>query len=137
MMLTILRMAFLTYVRVLLCLQSLYLGFWAWAFWPRRAVPPQFWAALGFALLLAFLGLAGIAVAVLLRQGRRWAAMAAIGIEALWAAVAVALVYKTLKDWPLDWQFLQLVTAAAALFLAALAGLLLRPVRAYAGLVRR
>ena len=48
--------------------------------------PPQFWAALGLALLFAVLGLAGI---------------------------------------------------AAAPFLAALAGLLLRPARPYAGLVRR
>jgi hypothetical protein len=51
--------------------------------------------------------------------------------------LAAALAYKTLKDWPLDFHFLCLVTAAATLFLVAIAGLLLRPVRAYAGLVRR
>jgi len=51
--------------------------------------------------------------------------------------VAAALGYKTLKDWPLDWQFLWQVTAGAALFLVAVVGLLLPPVRAYAGLVRR
>jgi hypothetical protein len=75
--------------------------------------------------------------AVLLRRGRRWAAIAAIVIEALWAAVAAALGYKTLKDWPLNWQLLPELTAGTALFLVAVAGLLLRPVRAYAGLVRR
>jgi hypothetical protein len=137
MMLTILRTAFLAYVRVLLCLQGLYLGFWAWVLWPRRESPTQFWAPLGLALILALLGLAEITAALLLRRGRRWAAIAAILIEALWAAVAAALGYKTLKDWPLDLQFLWQVTAAAALFLVAVAGLLLRPVRAYAGLVRR
>jgi hypothetical protein len=53
------------------------------------------------------------------------------------AAVAAALRCKTLKDWPLDWQLLPELTVAAALFLVAVAGLLLRPVRAYTGLVRR
>jgi hypothetical protein len=137
MMLTIVRTAFLAYVRVLLCLQSMYVGFWAWALWPERETPTQFWAPLGLAVLFAFLGLAGIATAFLLRRGRRWAAIAAILIEALWAAVAAALGYKTLKDWPLDWQLLQLLTAGAALLLATVAGLLLPPVRAYSGLVRR
>jgi hypothetical protein len=136
MLLTILRTAFLAYVRVLLCLQGMYLGFWAWTLWPRREPDTQFWVPLGLALLLAFLGLAGIVAALLLRRGRRFAAIAAILIEALWAAVAAALGYKTLKDWPLDWQFLRDVTAGAGLFLVAVAGLLLRPVRAYAGLVR-
>jgi hypothetical protein len=137
MVLTILRTAFLAYVRVLLCLQSMYLGFWAWALWPDRETPTQFWAPLGLALLFAFLGLAGIVAALLLRRGRRWAAIAAILIEALWAAVAAALGYKTLKDWPFDWQLLWQLTAGAALFLVTVAGLLLPPVRAYAGLVRR
>ena len=136
MVLTILRTAFLAYVRVLLCLQGLYLWFWALAFWPVRAPHTAFWAWLGLAPLFGFLGLAGIATAILLQRGRRWAAIAAILIEALWAAMAAVLAYKTLKDWPLDWQFLQLVTAAAALSLVTVAGLLLRPVRAYAGFVR-
>jgi hypothetical protein len=137
MILTILRTAFLAYVRVLLCLQSMYLGFWAWTLWPDRETPTQFWAPLGLALLFTFLALAGILVALLLRRGRRWAAIAAILIEALWAAVAAALGYKTLRDWPLDLQLLWQLTAGAALFVVTVAGLLLPPVRAYAGLVRR
>ena len=137
MLLTVLRTAFLAYVRVLLCLQSLYMGFWAWNFWPGSEPHSQFLAALGLMLLFTFLGLAGIAAALLLRRGRRAAAMAAILIEALWAAVAAALWYKTLKDWPFNLQLLEQVTAAAALFLVAAVGLLLPPVRAYAGLVRR
>ena len=75
--------------------------------------------------------------ALLLRRGRRWAATTAILIEALWAAVAAAVGYKTLRDWPLDWPLLQVATAGAVLFLVAVGGLLLPPVRAYAGLVRR
>jgi uncharacterized membrane protein (UPF0136 family) len=134
MMLTILRTAFLAYVRVLLCLQGMYLGFWAWVCWPGRGPHTQFWALLGLALLFTFLGLAAIVAALLLRRGRRWAAIAAILIEALWAAVAGALGYKTLKDWPLDLQFLWQVTAGTALFLVAVVGLLLPPVRAYTGL---
>jgi hypothetical protein len=137
MMLTILRTAFLAYVRVLLCLQGLYLGFWAWGLWPGRAPQGDFWALLVLALVLAFIALATIAAAVLLRPGHRWAAIAAILIEALWGTLAAAIAYKTLKDWPLDLHLLGEVTAAAALFGVAVIGLLLRPVRAYAGLVRR
>jgi hypothetical protein len=137
MMLTMLRTAFLAYVRVLLCLQSMALGLSALALWPTRETSTQFWPTLGLALLFTFLCLAGIAVALLLRRGRRWAAIAAIIIEALWALVAAALGYKTLKDWPLDFQVLCLSTAATALFLVTVAGLLLPPVRSYAGLVRR
>jgi hypothetical protein len=137
MMQTILRTAFLAYVRVLLCLQGLFLGFWTLAWWPARGTPTKFWASLGLTLLFAFLGLAWIVTAILLRRGRRWAAIAAIVFEALWAALAAALAYKTLKDWPFNWEFFQQVTAGAALFLVAVVGLLLRPVRAYAGLVRR
>jgi hypothetical protein len=137
MVLTILRTAFLAYVRVLLCLQSLYLGFWAWVFWPGRDPHTAFLARAGLTLLFAFLGLAGIAAALLLRRGRRWAAIAAILIEALWAALAAAIAYKTLRDWPLDLQLLGEMTMAAALFLVAVAGLLLPPVRAYSGLTRR
>lgn len=107
MLLTILRTTFLAYVRVLLCLQSMYLGFWAWVLWPDRESGTQFWMHLGLALLFTFLGLAGIVTALLLRRGRRWAAIAAILIETLWAAVAAAVGYKTLKDWPIDWQILE------------------------------
>ena len=90
MMLTILRTAFLAYVRVLLCLQGLYLGFWAWGLWPGRAPQGDFWALLALDLVLVFFALATIVAAVLLRPGRRWAAVAAILIEALWATLAAA-----------------------------------------------
>ena len=137
MLLTILRTTFLAYVRVLLCLQGMYLGFWVWVLWPGRDPGAQFWARLGLALLFTVLGLAGIAAALLLRRGRRWAAITALLIELLWAALAAAIGYKILKDWPIDFPLLELVTAAAALFSVAVLGLLLRPVRVYAGLVRR
>ena len=71
MMLTILRTAFLAYVRVLLGLQGLYLGFWAWALWPSRAPQGDFLALLGLVLFLGFLGLVTIGAAVLIRPGRR------------------------------------------------------------------
>jgi hypothetical protein len=131
------RTAFLAYVRVLLCLQGLYLGFWAFALWPGGQPRGQFFGALGLELLVAFIGLLGIVAAVLLRPGRRWAAITAILIEVLWAAVAALAGYEILRDWPIDWRLLGLVTVAGALFLIAVAGLLLRPVRAYAGLARR
>ena len=61
-------------------------------------------------------------------------AIAAIVIEALWAAAAALLGY---VGWISGTPALALLLfALAALFLAAAVGLLLRPVRAYAGLVR-
>jgi hypothetical protein len=47
-------------------------------------------------------GLAEIVAALLLRRGRRWAAVAAILIEALWAALAAAMAYKTVDRSPLN-----------------------------------
>ena len=129
-LLTVLRTAFLVYVRVLLFLQGLFLVFLVWAVF-SRGVP------IAIVLLVSFLGLAQIVTALLLRRGRRWAAISAILIEALWALAAAALGYKTIRDWPLDLQLLEQLTAVTALFLATIFGLLLRPVRAYAGLVRR
>jgi len=147
----VLRTAFLVYVRVLLCLQGLFLLFLAWAFisdrghgLPGRGSGPTLWPLVAFALILALLGLAIILTAVMLRRGRRRAAMAAIAIESLWAVAAAAIVLDTLReavdafeygghpDEALPWW----LYAAATLFLVAIVGLLLRPVRAYTGLVR-
>jgi hypothetical protein len=129
-LLTVLRTAFLVYVRVLLFLQGLFLLFLVWAVF--SGVP------IAIVLLFSFLGLAQIVTALMLRRGRRWAAISAILIEVLWALVAAALGYKTLKDWPpLDLQALWQLTAVTALSLVTIFGLLVRPVRAYAGLVRR
>jgi len=129
-LLTVLRTAFLVYVRVLLCLQGVLLVFLGWAVF-SGGVP------IAVVLILCLLGLVEIATALLLRRGRRAAAISAILIEVLWALVAAALGYKTLKDWPLNLQLLEHLTAVTALFLVTIFGLLLRPVRAYAGLVRR
>src|ERR1700733_15500986 len=129
-LLTVLRTAFLVYVRVLLFLQGLFLVFLVWAVF-SRGVP------IAIVLVFSLLGLAQIVTALLLRRGRRWAAISAILIEALWALAAAALGYKTIKDWPLNLQLAEQLTAVTALFLVTIFGLALRPVRAYAGLVRR
>ena len=150
--LIMLRTAFLVYVRVLLGLQGLGLLFLAWAFisdrrsgLPGRGSGGIIWPLVGFGLTVALLGLAVILTAVRLRRGRRRAAMAAIAIESLTAVAAAAIVLDTLReavdafeygghpDVALPWWLF----AAAALSLVAIVGLLLRPVRAYSGLVRR
>jgi hypothetical protein len=147
----VLRTAFLVYVRVLLCLQGLGLLFLAWGIIPDRGhgLPGRgsgaiLWPLVSLALILTILGLAVILTAVLLRRGRPRAAMAAIAIESLWAVTAAAIVLDTLReavdafeygghpDEALPWW----LYAAAMLFLIAIVGLLLRPVRAYTGLVR-
>jgi hypothetical protein len=131
------RTAFLVYVRLLLCLQGLYLGFWTLMLSPRSVSQTGFVPQLGLAALFAALGLTGIVVAVALRPGRRWAVIIAIVIELLWAAAAAALGVETLREWPIDVNLLGLLTIVGALLLATVAGLLTRPVRAYAGLSRR
>ncbi|HEY6791459.1 MAG TPA: hypothetical protein VI365_29520 [Trebonia sp.] len=128
-----LRTAFLAYVRVLLCLQGMYLLFFAWILFHGQGPDTRFRALIALALIATFLGLAGIVTAVLLRRGRRGAAIAAIAIEALWAAAAAAIGYEASRSESLVWQLF----AGAALFLATVVGLLLPPVRGYAGLVRR
>jgi hypothetical protein len=144
-----LRTAFLVYVRVLLCLQGAFLLFLAAGILPVGRVGggglgPGDWPLLVPALILAVGGLALIATAILLRRGRRRAAMAVIAIEALWTVAAAALAADALRDavdafeygghpsGPPWWLFL-----AAPLLLVTLIGLLLRPFRGYAGLVRR
>jgi hypothetical protein len=137
MMRTMLRTAFLVYVRVLLCLEGAYLGLWAWQFSPFREPHIQFGIRLGLTLIFVFLGLVPVVAALRLRRGRRWAAITAILFEALWVVLAASLWYETLKEWPFDWSLFQRLTLAGVLCLAAVVGLLLRPVRAYTGLVRR
>jgi hypothetical protein len=133
MMLTVLRTAFLAYVRVLLCLQGLYLGLYGWLLFLDRGPATRFGTLLALALIATLLGLAEIVTAFLLRRGQRKAAIAAIVIEALWAAVATAVGYAASAGGNLAWPLF----AVAALVLVAVAGLLLPPVRAYAGLARR
>jgi hypothetical protein len=142
--LIMLRTAFLVYVRVLLCLQGASLLFLAGVTVFGGGLGTARWALLALALIAALFGLAGIAAAVLLRPGRRPAAIAAIAIEALWAVAACTIVIDALRDAvdafeyggrvsePPWWLF-----AGAVLFLMTIVGLLLRPVRAYGGLVRR
>jgi hypothetical protein len=140
-----LRTAFLVYVRVLLCLQGLCLVVLPWLIFPYRG-GARLWPLIATAVLVTLLGLAPIATALMLRRGRRRAAVAAIMIEAVWAVAACAVVLEALRtsvdafeyggtgtSETLLWRFL----AVAAVLLVTVAGLLLRPVRAYAGLVRR
>jgi hypothetical protein len=140
-----LRTAFLVYVRVLLCLQGLCLVFFPWLIFPSRG-GARLWPLIALAVLATLLGVATIATAVMLRRGRRRAAVAAIMIEALWAAAACALVLDTLRTSVDAFEYGGIGTsetvllqflAVAAVLLVTVAGLLLRPVRAYAGLVRR
>jgi hypothetical protein len=141
-----LRTAFLVYVRVLLCLQGLCLVVLPWLIFPYRG-GARLWPLIAMAMLVTLLGLAPIATALMLRPGRRRAAAAAIVIEAAWAVAACAVVLEALRtsvdafeygyggtgSETLLWRFL----AVAAVLLVTVAGLLLRPVRAYSGLIRR
>jgi hypothetical protein len=145
MVLIMLRTAFFVYVRVLLCLQGLFLLFLAGVIIFGGGLGTARGPLTALSLIVALFGLAGIVTAVRLRRDRRRAAIAAIAIESLWAVAAAAIVLDTLRetvdafeygghpDEALPWW----LYAAGALFLVAIIGLLLRPVRAYAGLARR
>jgi hypothetical protein len=125
-----LRTAFLAYARVLLCLQGTYLTFQVWKDFCDSANV----VVLSFALIGTYLGLVGILTAVMLRRGRRRAMIAAIAIEALWVAGAAALGnLGRFSGGQGEFRFF----AMAALSFITLAGLLLPPARAYAGLARR
>jgi hypothetical protein len=120
---TVLRTAFLAYVRVILCLQGMFLVFLGWALTTGQWTSAWFWTLLA-------LGLPEIVTAVLLWRGRRGAAIAAIVIEALWAAAAVGLGFEASVSGGLT-RRLSPVFPAAALFLATVVGLLLPTVRVY------
>ena len=91
-----LRTAFLVYVRVLLCLQGLCLVVLPWLIFPYRG-GARLWPLIAMALLVSLLGLATIVTAIMLRRGRRRAAVAAIMIEAVWAVAACAVVLEALR----------------------------------------
>ncbi len=77
------------------------------------------------ALVASALAAAGVVTAVLMKQGRKWAAVSAIVIEGLWTVAA--LMSAALPPGPPRWEYL----LGAAFSLTALTGLLLRPVRSY------
>jgi hypothetical protein len=143
--LIVLRTAFFIYVRVLLCLQGVFLPFLAGVLIFGQGLDGARGPLIVPMAIAAVFGLAGILTAVRLGPDRPRAAMAAIAIESLWAAAVAAIVLETLHeavdafeygghpDQSIPWW----LYAAGALFLVAIVGLLLRPVRAYAGLVRR
>lgn len=121
-----LRTAFLAYVRVLLCLQSVYLTFQVWKDFSSVADVLE----LSFALIGTYLGLVGILTAVTLRRGRRGPLISGIAVEALWAAGAGALGnLGRYSGGQGEFRFFALAT----LSLVAMAGLSLRPSRVYAG----
>ena len=91
-----LRTAFLVYVRVLLCLQGLFLVVLPWLLFSARG-GTALWPMIALGLPVALIGLATIATAVMLRRGRRRAAVAAIMIEAVWAVAACAVVLEALR----------------------------------------
>lgn len=119
------RKAVLAYVRTLLWLQGLYLLLAGWLVFIGRGPDTRFVATLGLAVAGTLLGGAEIVTAVLLSRGRVQA-LAAIVIQALWTAAAVAGYLVSLSGAPV-WQYF----AGAALFLAGIAGLLLPSVRAF------
>ncbi len=51
--------------------------------------------------------------------------------------IGMSVRFRALMRWPPDWQFVWQLSAGAVLFLVTIVGLLLPPVRAYAGLVQR
>src|ERR1700722_5083893 len=113
------------YTRILLCLQAVFIAVIAWYILltiepgaPRQA------NTIG-ALIASVLAAIGVATAVLMKRGRRAAAVAAFAIETLWDVVS--FVNAALPAGPPRSEYL----LGGVLSLIALVGLLLSPVRSY------
>ena len=111
------------FTRALLCIQGVFIGTLGWAAWaavpPGESRTPNTIAA----LLASVVAVSSFATAVHMRQGRKWAAISAVAIEALWAVAS--LWDAMLPAGPPRWQYI----LGFALALAALTGLALKPVR--------
>lgn len=118
--------AALVYMRLLLCLQGLYLVFLGWLVFLGRDPGASVHGALAFVLVYSVLGLGEIVTAILLRRGRPGVMIAAIVTAALWM-VPVVVGFTSRLSAGLGWQFPVFVI----LFLLTIAGLLLPPVRLY------
>jgi hypothetical protein len=118
------------FTQALLCIQAVFIAAIAWAalatLEPGVSRAPNTTAA----LLASALAAASVATAMLMKQGRKWAAVSAIAIEGLWTVAA--LVYAALPEGPPRSQYL----LGFAFSLTALIGLLLKPVRSYFAITR-
>jgi uncharacterized membrane protein YccC len=117
----------LGFTRLLLCIQGVFIATITWALLlglqpgdPRT--PNMIGALVGSAIALG-----SFAIAWRIGRGRRWAAASALAIEGLWAAVA--FVSAALPPGPSRWDYIFGFLVA----LAAITGLLVRPVRLYLG----
>jgi hypothetical protein len=128
----LMRIIVLVYVCALLVVQGLFHLIFGWLDFLGRGPDTQWVAFFLLALITTVLGAVEISVAVFLTRGRRWAAVAAIVIEALWIAIAVVSAASDSGGPPVGQYYVGTV-----LFLAAIIGLLFKPVRSYCGLVRR
>jgi hypothetical protein len=118
------------FTQALLCIQAVFIAAFAWTalatLEPGVSRAPNTTAA----LLASALAAASVVTAMLMKQGRTWAAVSAIAIEGLWTVTA--LVVAALPEGPPRWQYL----LGFALSLTALIGLLLKPVRSYFAVTR-
>jgi hypothetical protein len=94
---------------------------------------PDAASALLFALVLiaTVFALAGISVALMMRQRRRWPAIVAMVIEVMWVGIALVSAH---ADAGMGQSGVGLYWVYPLPFLAAVVGLLLKPVRSYFGL---
>jgi hypothetical protein len=119
------------FTRALLCIQAVFIATIAWAallgLQPGDPRTPNIIAAMVASAVAAF----GIAVAILMKRGRRWAAVSAFAAECAWTALALGSA--ALPPGPSRWQYL----LGAALSLTAVTGLSLKPVRSYFAVARR
>jgi hypothetical protein len=132
MLTTLARRIVLIYVCALLVVQGLFHVIFGWLAFLGRGPDTRWVAFFLLALIATALGAVEVSAAVFLTRGRRWAAIVAIVLEVLWTAIAVVSAASDSGGPPVGQYYV-----GAALFLAAIIGLLLKPVRSYCGLARR
>jgi hypothetical protein len=125
---TLMRRAIIIYVRVLLCVQSLFIAFVWWAGFLGRGPDTASALLLAVALIATVFALAGISVALMMKQGRRWPSIVAMAIEVLWIGIALVSAHAEAE---MGKSGVGLYCLYPLPFLAAVVGLLLimRPVR--------
>jgi hypothetical protein len=128
----LIRRVVILYLRQLLCLQSLFIAWLGWAGFLGRGPDTIMLTFLIMALIATIFAAAGIVAALAMTQGRRWAAIVALVVAVLWAAVALLSATANSGSARVGQYYFGL-----AIFLTAIIGLLLKPVRSYCGLARR
>jgi hypothetical protein len=118
------------FTQILLCLQAMFIAFTAWyillTIEPGAPRGPNAIAA----VIASVIAVISFVTAILMKRGRKWAAVTALAIEVLWAVAS--FISAALPPGPPRWEYF----LGGVLSLMAIVGLMLKPVRSYLSVTR-